>query len=121
MLTPPRCAALSILTYNDPKPHTGATVTLIASLAQFQHAIAQFITPYSTRRRRSRHRSGGCCPAILRRNHNPRSVITLLVAGLLVVTVTARPRLALRSNGSPSRAADNRPDGRSASAIQNPA
>jgi hypothetical protein len=34
MLTPPSPAALSILTDNDPKPDAGATVTLIATLAQ---------------------------------------------------------------------------------------
>ena len=47
---------------------------------------------------------------ILRRNHDPRSVVTLLVATTLVVTVTARPRLALRSNGSASGPADDRAD-----------
>jgi hypothetical protein len=34
MITPPSRTALSILTYNDSKPHTGATVTIVAPLAQ---------------------------------------------------------------------------------------
>jgi hypothetical protein len=119
MLTPPSRAPLSILTDNDPKPHTGATVALIAPFTQLQHAVAQFISSSPWWWLSSRHRSRSRRPAILGRNHNPRSIASLLVARLLVVTITARPRLALRSNGSPSRAADNRPDGRPASAIQN--
>jgi hypothetical protein len=119
MITPPSRTALAILTYNDSKPHTGAAVTIIARLAQLQHAVAQFIASSPWWRLSSRHRSRSRRPAILGRNHNPRSIAPLLVARLLVVTITARPRLALRSNGSPRRAADNCPDGRSASAIQN--
>jgi hypothetical protein len=38
--------------------------------------------------------------AILRRHHNPCSVATLVITSLLVVTVAAWTRLALRSNGS---------------------
>jgi hypothetical protein len=117
VLTPPSRATLSILADDDPKPHACTTVTVIATLAQLQHAIAQFVaaTPWwgnSCDRSRSRR------PAIFRRNHNPRSVTTLLVASLLVITVPARPRLALRSNRCPSRAANDRSDCSTAPAVQ---
>jgi hypothetical protein len=111
MFTPPGGAALPIFADDDSQPYTGATVAILATLAQLQHAVAQFVAYYPSPwwrrwsnldRWRSRRR------AILRRNHNPRSVATLLVATLLVVTVAARPRLALRSNGSASGPADDR-------------
>jgi hypothetical protein len=40
VLTPPSRTALSILSDDDPKPHAGATVAFIATLAQhiFLHA-----------------------------------------------------------------------------------
>ena len=40
----------------------------------------------------------------------PTPVATLLITSLLVVAVAARPRLALRSNGSASHPADDRAD-----------
>jgi hypothetical protein len=109
MFTPPSRAALPIFTDEDSKPHAGAPVVAFAALTQFQHPILQFVAYYSTRRRSnlSRVRSRR---AILRRNHDPRSVATLLVASLLVITVAAWPRLALRSNGSASGPADDRAD-----------
>ena len=58
--------------------------------------------------------------AILRRNGDP-SVATLLIAGLLVVTVAARPGLALRSDGSAGDPADDGADCSPAPAAQYPA
>ena len=57
----------------------------------------------------------------LRGNGDPRPVATLLIASLLVVTVAARPRLTLGSNGSASDPADNGADGGPAPAPQCPA
>jgi hypothetical protein len=55
---------------------------------------------------------------MLRRNHAPRSVATLLIATPLVIAVAARPRLPLRSNGSASDPADDRSDCSPAPAAQ---
>jgi hypothetical protein len=110
MFTPPSRAALPIFTDNDSKSDAGTTLAIFAPLAQFQHAIAQFVAYYPSprrRRRRDRDRRRIRRRAILRRNHNPRPLATLLVATLLVVTVAARPRLTLRSNGSARGPADN--------------
>jgi hypothetical protein len=110
---PPGRAALPIFADNDSKPHTGTTFAVLTTLAQFQHSIAQFVAYYPRRwwrRRSNRDRGRNRRRTILRRNHNPRSVATLLVASLLVVTVAAGPRLALRSNGSTSGPADDRAD-----------
>jgi hypothetical protein len=117
VLTPPSRATLSILADDDPKPHAGATVTPIAALAQLQHPLAQFVAAMPGWRS-SRDRSRSCGPAIFRRNHNPRSIFTLLVASLLVITVTAGPCLALGSDGGPSRAADYRANCSPAPAVQ---
>jgi hypothetical protein len=88
------------------------TVAVLATLAQLQHALTQFVARYpcAWRRRSSRDRGCGCSGAILRRYHDPRSVATFLVASLLVVTIAAGPRLALRSNGSTGGTSDNRAD-----------
>jgi hypothetical protein len=43
----------------------------------------------------------------LRRNGDPRSVATLLITSLLIVSVATRPRLALRTNGSASHPAND--------------
>jgi hypothetical protein len=108
MFTPPSRAALPIFTDEDSKPHAGATIAVLAAFTQLQHALTQFVAHYSTRRRRSNlDRGRSRRRAILRRNHDPRSVVTLLVATTLVVTVAAGPRLALRSNGSASGPADD--------------
>jgi hypothetical protein len=122
MITPPTRAALPVFTDEDSKPHAGATIAVLAALAQLQHAITQFVAHYPRRwwwrnrdRRRSRRR------AILRRNCDPRSVATLLIASLLVVTIAARPRLALRSNGSAGDPADDGADCGPAPAAQYPA
>jgi hypothetical protein len=112
MFTAPSRAALPIFTDEDSKPHAGATVAVFAALTQFQHPILQFVADYPTPwwRRSNLDRGRSRWGAILRRNHDPRSVATLLIATLLVVTVAARPRLALRSNGSASGPADDRAD-----------
>ena len=39
MITPPSRAALPVFTDDDSKPHAGATVAVLAALAQLQHAI----------------------------------------------------------------------------------
>src|SRR5439155_25406786 len=113
MFTPPGRAALPIFTNNDSKPDAGTTLAILATLTQFQHAITQFVAYYPSRRwrrRSNRDRGRSRRRAILGRNHDPRSVATLLIASLLVVTVATRPRLALRSNGSTSSPADDRAD-----------
>src|SRR5262249_39613966 len=99
MFTSPGRAALPIFTNNDSKPDAGTTLAILATLTQFQHAITQFVAYYPSRRS-NRDRGRSRRRAILGRNHDPRSVATLLIASLLVVTVATRPRLALRSNGS---------------------
>ena len=102
MVTPPSSAALPIFTDDDAKPHAGATVAILAAFAQLEHAITQFVTHDPSVRKRWSKRDRGLSlrRAILWRDYDPRSVATLPVATLLVVTITARPRLALRS---PSR------------------
>jgi hypothetical protein len=110
MFTPPGRTALPIFANNDSKPDAGTTLAVLTTLAQFQHSIAQFVACYASRwRRRRSTRDRGCSRrrTILRRNDNPRSVATLLVASLLVVTVAAGPRLALRSDGGTSGPADD--------------
>ena len=121
IFTPPSRAALPIFTDNDSQPHAGATVAVLAALTQLQHAITQFVAYYPGswwRRRSNLDRGRSRRRAILRRNHDPRSVVTLLVATTLVVTVAARPRLALRSNGSASGPADDRTDRSATTAAQ---
>ena len=119
MFTTPRRATLPIFTNYDSKPDTGTTLAIFATLAQFQHAIAHFVAYYPSPWRRSNpDRGRGRRRAILRRNDDPCSVATLLVATLLVVTVAARPRLPLRSNGSAGGAADDRADCSPAPAVQ---
>src|SRR6266404_8007991 len=110
MFTAPSRAALPIFTDEDSKPHAGATVAVLAAFTQLQHALTQFVAHYSTWRRRSNLDRFRSRRAILRRNHDPRTVSTLLIASLLVVTVAAWPRLALRSNGSAGGPADDRAD-----------
>src|SRR5205823_9244866 len=112
MFTPPSRAALPIFTDEDSKPNAGTTVTVLAALTQFQHPILQFVTYYPTPwgRRSNFDRGRSRWRAILRCNHDPRSVSTLLIATILVITVAARPRLALRSNGGASSPADDRAD-----------
>src|SRR3954471_9034719 len=110
MFTPPRRAALPIFTDDDSKSHAGATIAVLAAFSQLHHAITQFIPHHPRRRgRRDRDRRRSWRRAILRRNSDP-PVATLLITSLLVVAVPARPRLALRSNGSASHPADDRAD-----------
>jgi hypothetical protein len=121
MFTPPSRAALPVFTDNDSKPHAGATIAIFATLAQLQHALTQFVAHYPSpwwRRWSNRDRRCSRRRAILRRNHDPCSVATLLVTSLLVVTVAARPRLALRSNGSTGGPAHDRADCGPAPAVQ---
>ena len=111
MFTPPRRATLPIFADDNSKSHASATIAVLAAFSQLHHAITQFVAHHPRRRWRSdrdRRRSGR--RAILRRNGDPRSVATLLIASLLVVAVAARLRLALRSNGSASHPADDRAD-----------
>jgi hypothetical protein len=46
VFTPPSRAALPIFTDDDSKPHAGATLAILATLTQIQHAIAQFVACY---------------------------------------------------------------------------
>jgi hypothetical protein len=46
MFTPPGRAALPIFTDNDPKPHAGATIAVLATLTEVQHALTQFVAHY---------------------------------------------------------------------------
>jgi hypothetical protein len=112
MFAAPSRSPLPIFTDNDSQPHAGAPVTILAALAQSQHALAQFVAHHPSRwwRRRSNnpYRRRSRCRAIFRRDHDPRSIGTLLVATLLVVTIAARPRLALRSDGGACGPADDR-------------
>jgi hypothetical protein len=120
MLPPPCLVALPVLTDQDPEPHAGATVTFLAILSQLQHAFSQFIVrcpmPWGRgskgRRRLARHR------AILRRNHYPGSIHSLLIASLLVITIAAGPRLTLCSYGCPGGAADDRTEYSTAATIE---
>ena len=48
MITPPTRAALPVFTDEDSKPHAGATIAVLAALAQLQHAITQFVAHYSS-------------------------------------------------------------------------
>ena len=43
MFTPPSRAALPIFTDDDTKPNARATVAVLATLTQLQHAITQFV------------------------------------------------------------------------------
>jgi hypothetical protein len=113
IFTPPSRAAFPIFTDDDSKPHAGATVAVLTALTQFQHAIAQFVAYYPSPRWRCwGNRDRGCSRrrAILRRNHDPSTIGPRLVTTLLVITVAARPWLALRSDGSASGPADDRAD-----------
>ena len=74
MFTPPSRAALPIFTDEDSEPHAGATVAVFAALTQFQF-VADYPTPWWRRSNLDRGRSRW--GAILRRNHDPRSVATL--------------------------------------------
>ena len=121
MFTPPSRAALPIFTDNNSKPHASPAIAVLATLTQLQHAITQFVAHHRSRWRwrwSNRDRGRSRRRAILGRNHNPRSVATLLVATLLVVTVATRPRLALSSNGGASGPADDRADCSPAPAAQ---
>src|SRR5262245_47008776 len=118
MFTPPGRAALAVFTDNDTKPHAGTTVAVLATLAQLQHAFAQFVAPYPSRRWWRRSRGRNRRGAILRSNHDPPSVATLLVATLLVITVAAWPRLPLHSNGSARGPANDGADRSPAPAAQ---
>ena len=111
MFTPPRRATLPIFADDNSKSYASATIAVLAAFSQLHHAITQFVAHHPRRRwRRDRDRRRSWRRAILRSNGDPRSVATLLITSLLVVAVPARPRLALRSNGSASHPADDRAD-----------
>jgi hypothetical protein len=92
MFTPPGRSAFPIFTNDDSKPYTGATIAVLTTLAQLQHAVTQFVAHYPSpwgRRWSDGDRRGTRRRAILRRHHNPCSVATLVITSLLVVTVAA--------------------------------
>ena len=80
MFSPPSRAALPIFTNNDSEPYTGATVAVLATLAQLQHVLTQFVAHYPSPwwRRSNRDRWRSRRRAILWRNDDPCSVATLL-------------------------------------------
>jgi hypothetical protein len=87
--------APAIFADNDSKPNARTTVAGVAKHTQFEQAITQRIPHDGYRRRRGSNRNWRRCRAILRRNHNPRSVTALAIAGILIVPVPARAGLAL--------------------------
>src|SRR5437763_5561122 len=106
MFAPPSCPALSMLADQDTKSNTGATVAVIAVLAELQHAITQLIA-YDPTRWRCNRDGGRIWSAILRRSHQPRPVPALYIATTLAVVVPARPGLALCADNSTRRTADD--------------
>jgi hypothetical protein len=97
VFTPPRGAALPIFTDNDAKPDASAPITIIATLTQLQHALTQFVASYPASpgwRWSNRDGGSGLRSAILRRNNDPRSIATLLIATLLIIAIAPGPRFA---------------------------
>src|SRR5947199_3674734 len=70
MFTPPSRASLPIFTDEDTKPNARATVAVLATLTQLQHAITQFVAyhPSPWWRRSNLDRGPSRRRAILRRN-----------------------------------------------------
>jgi hypothetical protein len=119
MFTSPGRSAFPIFTNDDTKPYTGATIAVLTTLAQLQHAVTQLVAHYARSWRWSNCDRGSLRRrTVLRRHHDPRSVAALLVASLLVVTVAAWPWLPLRGNGSARGSADNCADCGPAPAVQ---
>jgi hypothetical protein len=108
IFTPPCCATFPIFTDDDPELNTSATVASLASPAQLEHAVTQFVADYDRRRRcwsnRDRSSRRG---AIFWRDHDPRSIATLPIATILIVTIAARSRLALRGNNGAGGTTDD--------------
>jgi hypothetical protein len=105
MFMPPSCASLAIFPDDNSEPYARTAVTVLAGLTKFHQAVAQFIA-VSRRRpwgndRLSRSR------AVFWRNDEPCSVGPLLITSVLVISVAARPRLALCRDGSAGYTTDD--------------
>jgi hypothetical protein len=104
MFTPPSCASLAIFPDEYPKPHACTAVAVLASLTKFHQSVAQFVVVsrrWGDGDRLTRSR------AIFWRNDEPPSIGTLLITTVLVISVAARPQLALCPEGSAGYTADN--------------
>jgi hypothetical protein len=104
MFTPPCRSSLAIFPDEYSKLHAGSAVAILATLAKFHQAVAQFVVVSRWRGdgdRLSRSR------AIFWRNDQPRSVGPLLITSILVIAVATRPWLALCRDGSAGYTADD--------------
>jgi hypothetical protein len=113
MCMPPRCASIAIFPYEDSESDACTAVAVLAGLTKFYQAVAQFIAVSRRRRdgdRLSRSR------AIFWRNNKPSSIAPLLITSVLVISVAARPRLALCRDGSAGYTTDDCASCRSAAA-----
>ena len=115
MCMPPRCASLAIFPYENSEPDACTAVAVLAGLTKFHQAVAQFVAVLRRRwwgngDRLSRSR------AIFWRNNEPSSIAPLLITSVLVISVAARPRLALCRDGSAGYTTDDCASCRSAAA-----
>jgi integrase-like protein len=88
VLTSPSGPTLSNLADDDPKPDASATVTFIASFAQLQHPVAQFVAHYPTCWGRScRDRSRSCGYKLANDGQDTRAIQHYLGHRSIVSTV----------------------------------
>jgi hypothetical protein len=116
MFMPPSSAAFAIFPDKNSKTHAGATVTILACRTIFHQPIAQLVVI-------SWRRWGSHCYGLRRRpctifwrNNEPSAVGALLITSVLVISVAARPRLALCRNDRAGGTANDRAHCRSAAA-----
>src|SRR6516165_11965555 len=100
MFMPPRCSPLAIFADEYSEPHAGTAVAILAGLTKFHQAVAQFVVVISRRRRWGNDDRLSRSRAVFWRNDEPRSVGPLPITSVLVISVAARPRLALCRDGS---------------------
>ena len=82
-------------------------VTVLAGLTKFHQSFAQFIVVSWRRWWSNRNRLCWWTDTILWRNNEPSSVGPLLITSVLVISVAARPRLALCRDGSAGYTTDD--------------
>jgi hypothetical protein len=99
MFMPPSCASLAIFPDDNSEPYARTAVTVLAGLTKFHQSIAQFIV-VSRRWWGSHHNGLRRSRTIFWRNNEPSSIGALLITSVLVISVAARPRLALCRDGS---------------------
>ena len=97
MFTPPRCSSLAIFPDEYSEPHACTAVAIPAGLTKFHQAFAQFVV---VARWWGDDDSLSRSAAVFWRNDEPCSVGPLLITSVLVISVSARPRLALCCDGS---------------------